>query len=190
MGNILSALVLLVSFGSLAFAAESINVGPEIGEKIPSGFAARAANGNDVTYGDVTGEKGMVLAFVRSASWCPFCQAQMKDLNTINAALEGRGYKLAVLSYDAPEILDQFAKKHGISYTLLSDEGSKMIDAFDVRDPQYGEDSMAHGAPQPIIFIIDSSGTVQGSLAVEGYRDRPPTDDVMAEVDRILGATS
>ena len=78
-----------------------------------------------------------------------------------------------MLSYDAPEILDQFAKKQSIAYMLLSDEGSKMIDAFDVRDPQYGEDSMAHGVPQPVIFIIDSNGTVQGSLALEGYRDPP-----------------
>ncbi len=190
MRALVSTVVAVLFFGLSAQAADPIQVGPEVGSKIPSNFAVRDAMGNDVSFADVTGKKGLVLGFVRSASWCPFCQAQMKDLNKINAALKSRGHELAVLSYDAPKILDQFAKKQSIDYTLLSDEGSKMIDAFDVRDPQYKPDSMAYGVPQPVIFIIDPSGTVQGSLAVEGYRDRPPTDDVLAEVDRILNATS
>lgn len=182
--------------GALALAAvsaqasESIDVGPDVGANIPADFAVRDAKGMDVNYSDVTGDKGLVLAFVRSASWCPFCQSQMKDLQTIAADLNERGYELAVLSYDAPKVLDQFAKKQQISYTLLSDEGSKMIDAFDVRDPSYGPDSMAHGVPQPVVMIIDPAGTVQGKLALEGYRDRPELEAIMAEVDRILATMS
>ena len=49
---------------------------------------------------------------------------------------------------------------------------------------------MAYGVPKPVIFIIDPNGKIQGKLAMEGYRDRPPFEDVMAEVDRILGAKS
>lgn len=177
-------------FSITANASEWIDVGPDVGANIPANFAVRDAKGTDVTYADVAGDKGLVLAFVRSASWCPFCQSQMKDLQGIAADLESRGYNLAVLSYDEPKILDQFAKKQKITYALLSDEGSKMIDAFDVRDPQYGPDSMAHGVPQPVVFIIDPAGMVQGKLAMEGYRDRPPLEAVMTEVDRILGSMS
>jgi len=50
------------------------------------------------------GQKGLVLFFFRSADWCPFCQAQMMDLNTAVAGMESRGYKLAGISYDTPEI--------------------------------------------------------------------------------------
>lgn len=177
-------------FSITANASEWIDVGPDVGTTIPADFMARDAKGTEVNYADVTGDKGLVLGFVRSASWCPFCQTQMKDLQNIAADLKERGYELAVLSYDAPKILDQFAKKQQITYTLLSDEGSKMIDAFDVRDPQYGPDSMAHGVPQPVVMIIDPDGTVQGKLALEGYRDRPELEAIMAEVDRILGTMS
>lgn len=191
MRSFVSFLAGALAFASVsAIASEQIDVGPDVGANIPSNFEARDAKGMDVTYADVTGDKGLVLAFVRSASWCPFCQTQMKDLQNIAADLEERGYQLAVLSYDAPKILDQFAKKQEISYTLLSDEGSKMIDAFDVRDPQYGPDSMAHGVPQPVVMIIDPTGVVQGKLALEGYRDRPELEAIMAEVDSILGKTS
>ncbi len=194
MRAILSSLVILCGLGvwasGPASATEIIDVGPAIGSAIPDAFNVRDANGTERTYADVAGAQGLVLAFVRSASWCPFCQSQMKDLQNIAADLKERGYELAVLSYDEPKVLDQFAKKQGITYTLLSDEGSKVIDAFDVRDPQYGEESMAYGVPQPVIFIIDPAGTVQGKLALEGYRDRPPLEDVMAEVERILGKMS
>ncbi len=194
MRAILSSLVIMFGLGALALgpasAAEMIDVGPAVGSYIPDAFNVRDASGAELSYADVSGEQGVVLAFVRSASWCPFCQSQMKDLQNIAADLKEKGYELAVLSYDAPEVLNQFAKKQSITYTLLSDEGSKVIDAFDVRDPQYGEDSMAYGVPQPVIFIIDPQGMVKGKLALEGYRDRPPLEDVMAEVDRILGKMS
>lgn len=191
MRSFLSLIVGAFALVSLtATASESIDVGPAVGSDIPSNFAVRDAKGTDVTYADVAGDNGLVLAFVRSASWCPFCQTQMKDLQNIAADLKERGYELAVLSYDEPKILDQFAKKQQISYTLLSDEGSKMIDAFDVRDPQYGPDSMANGVPQPVVMIIDADGTIQGKLALEGYRDRPELEAIMAEVDRILATMS
>ena len=190
MRAIFSAFVILFSMSTAASAAETIDIGPAIGASIPADFAGRTAKGDAVTYADVAGENGMVLAFVRSASWCTFCQSQMKDLQTIAADLKDRGYELAVMSYDEPKVLDQFAKKQNISYTLLSDKDSKVINALGIRETSYKEDSMAYGVPKPVIFVIDPEGTIQAKLALEGYRDRPPLEDVMAEVDRILDATS
>lgn len=190
MRAIFSAFVILFSMSTAASAADMIDVGPAVGTSIPADFAGRTAKGDAVNYADVAGENGMVLAFVRSASWCPFCQTQMKDLQTIAADLKERGYELAVMSYDEPKVLDQFAKKQNISYTLLSDKDSKVINALGIRETSYKEDSMAYGVPKPVIFVIDPAGMIQSKLALEGYRDRPPLEDVMAEVDRILDATS
>ena len=190
MRTVFSIFVVLFGFTAAGNAAAMIDVGPDVGSNIPANFNGQDAKGNDITYADVTGERGLVLGFVRSASWCPFCQSQMKDLENIAADLKGRGYELAVMSYDAPKVLDQFAKKQSISYTLLSDEGSEMIDALGIRETSYKEDSMAYGVPKPVIFIIDPNGKIEGKLAMEGYRDRPPLEDVMAEVDRIIGANS
>jgi peroxiredoxin len=190
MRHLIAVLSVILFTVSPLRAAEWIQVGPDVGAYIPDDFAAFNAAGEPVGLSDITGERGVVLGFVRSASWCPFCQTQMKDLQTIAADLEQRGYALAVLSYDAPTVLDQFAKRQGITYTLLSDEQSYVIDAFDIRDPQYGEDSMAYGVPQPAIFIIDPSGVIQGKLAMEGYRDRPPLEDILSAVDTIIGDAS
>jgi len=179
--------ILLVAFASLfAFAAQaaSIDIGPAVGAKIPA-FKALDKTGAAKTYADVTGKNGTVLVFVRSAAWCPFCQVQMIDINRISADLNKRGYTLAALSYDAPEVLATFAKQRAISYTLLSDQKSEMIDAFDIRDPQYPAGNMAHGVPKPAIFVIDAQGVVKAKLAEDGYRVRPLVDAMMAAVDGV-----
>ena len=82
-------------------------------------------------------------------------------MQTITEDLTERGYTLATLSYDAPTILQKFARQRDIFYIMLSDEKSAMIDAFDLRDPQYKPGSKAHGVPRPAIFIIDAEGVIR-----------------------------
>ncbi len=99
------------------------------------------------------------------------------------APLAERGYNLVALSYDPPEVLTGFTAKQQIPYSFLSDQGSKTIDAFRLRDPQYKPDSFAFGVPMPAIFVISPRGVVQAKLAEEGYKTRPPVSAVLAAVD-------
>ena len=76
----------------------------------------------------MAGKKGTVFFFYRSASWCPYCQAQLIDLNSGVADLQKRGYSLVGISYDDPKILADFTAARAIQYTLLSDPKSEVID--------------------------------------------------------------
>lgn len=164
---------------------DTIDIGPKVGAKIPAPFAARDQTDAAKAFADITGSRGVVIAFVRSAKWCPYCQAQLKDLQTIAAPLAERGYPLVSLSYDRPGTLAGFAEKTGITYTMLSDKGSVIIDAFDIRDPQYKEGSFAYGVPKPVIFIVDKSGVVRAKLAEDGYKTRPQIASIVAAVDNL-----
>jgi peroxiredoxin len=181
---VILALAMVMSLVNVA-SAESIDIGPKVGESIPAPFVVRDAAGTEKTLADLTGSAGVVLVFVRSASWCPYCMQQLKDIQAIAGPLEKRGYRLASVSYDAPEVLAKFAEKYGVSYALLSDQGSKMIDAFGIRDPQYKENSRAYGVPMPGIFIVDGKGVVRAKLAEEGYKTRPPAEAIIAAVDAV-----
>ena len=163
-------------------AAAASAVTPGVGMKAPT-LAAVTDAGRPVGFSDVAGDKGLVLAFVRSAKWCPFCQQQMVDLEGAKAEIERRGYRLATISYDDPAVLAAFRVKRGISYTMLSDHGSKMIDAFALRDPQYPPDSMAYGVPHPTIYVIGRDGRVQARLTKDGYRVRPTMEALFAAID-------
>lgn len=163
-------------------AGSVIDIGPAVGAPVPA-LTAVDASGKPRDLASVTGRKGVVLVFFRSARWCPFCQHQLIDLKAVQAPLAQRGYSLAAISYDKPEVLSAFAEKQGVGYTLLSDDGSKLIDAYRLRDPQYAAGSFAYGVPRPSIFVIDARGVVRAKLALEGYRVRPANDAIVAAVD-------
>jgi peroxiredoxin len=166
-----------------AAGAAGPSFGPAVGETIPAIGTPPDHTGAKRTLDSLMGTKGLVLFFFRSADWCPFCQAQMMDLNSARAALEQRGYRLAGISYDSPEILKTFIERRKIGYALLSDPKSDIIDRFRLRDPQYTPPSRASGVPRPIIFILDRRGTIQAKLYEETYQKRPPAKLLLETVD-------
>lgn len=168
----------------LPATAMALDVGPPIGAKAPA-IAAKDSQGKPATLASVAGENGAVLVFFRSAAWCPYCQAQLIALKDAEAPLAQRGYALVGISYDQPEVLAQFKARRGVGYALLSDEGSKIIDAFKLLDPQYPPGHRAHGVPQPAIFVVSRSGVIQAKLAEEGYKNRPPVSAVLEAVDGV-----
>ncbi len=165
-------------------ASAGIDIGPAVGSKAPA-LAATVTDtaGKTASLGSIRGTKGTVLIFFRSVKWCPYCQHQMIDFTTATAPLAQRGYRLAAISYDPPETQAAFAAKEGVTLTFLSDPGSKTIDAWQLRDPQYAPDSFAYGVPKPAIFVLDSKGVVRAKLAEDGYKVRPTVAAVLAAVD-------
>jgi peroxiredoxin len=49
--------------------------------------------------------------------------------------LEARGIRLVTISYDSQDILRGFADRNGITFTLLSDPDSEVIERFDLLNP-------------------------------------------------------
>jgi peroxiredoxin len=185
-GDVMRSFVLLAAIvATVASAAwAGIDIGPAVGSTAPALVAVDMA-GAPRTLGSIAGPKGTVLVFFRSAKWCPYCQRQLNELKAATGPLARRGYRLAAISYDAPSTLAGFAARQTIDYTLLSDTGSKMIDAYKLRDPQYAEGSFAYGVPKPAIFVLDRNGVVRGKLAEEGYKSRPPVAAITALLDTL-----
>jgi peroxiredoxin len=161
-------------------AAPAMAAIPAVGEKAPA-LSAADSSGKPRTLKTVQGKKGTVLVFFRSASWCPYCKAQLIDLNTRAAAtLAAKGYALVGLSYDAPDVLAKFAAERDVKWPLLSDPQSKVIDGWQLRDPQYPAGSRAAGVPLPAVYVIAPDGTIKARLMEENYRNRPQVEAVLA----------
>ena len=176
------AFMVLISF-SLAISAEDF--GPPVGAKAPD-IGTRLDQANKLrTLPDVMGENGLVFMFFRSAGWCPFCQAQLIDVNGGVAEIEKRGYRIAALSYDSPETLQAFTAKRNIAFTFLSDPKSEVIDLYQLRDPQYPPGNRAHGVPRPIIFILDKNGVIKAKLYEESFKVRPPVTEIISALDKL-----
>ena len=185
----LTAILLSVVFlGATTSFAEDL--GPAIGTKAPDIGTRPDQSGKPRQLPDLMGRNGLVLFFFRSADWCPFCQAQLIDLNGGVAEIEKRGYRLAGLSYDSPEILQATTAKRNLTYTLLSDPKSEIIDRYHLRDPQYPPGSRAYGVPRPIIFILDPQGIIKAKLFEESFKNRPPMNSIISRLDELGGGRS
>lgn len=179
--------MLLMALVALGAPALAHTAGPAVGARVPA-LQVTTAAGAPASLASVAGRSGTVLVFVRSAKWCPYCQKQLVDLNAAVAPLAQRGYRMAAISYDDPAVLAGFASARGVGYPLLSDAGSRTIDAFGLRDPAYAAGHFAAGVPRPTILILAPDGTVRARLAEDDYRKRPPVDAVVAAVDGLGGA--
>jgi peroxiredoxin len=184
------AIIVAVAIASFAPAVAQQELGPKVGAKVPDIGTLSDQKGSHRTLLSLMGNNGLVLFFVRSADWCPYCQAQMIDLNGSIEAIERRGYKMASISYDSPQILSTFTERRGIKYTMLSDPGSKIIDSYKLRDPQYQPSSRAYGVPRPVIFVLDKSGTIKAKLYEESYQKRPPAALVVETLDKVAAGAN
>lgn len=92
------------------------------------------------------------------------------------------------MTYDAADDLADFGEEREIGYALLSDPGSKYIDALGVRNERFPKGHGAHGVAHPGILFVDARGVVRLKRAHENYRTRPPFDELL-EAARALVAT-
>ena len=158
---------------------------PAVGDKAPA-VAGTTISGKTRTLKQVAGRKGTVLMFFRSASWCPYCKAQLIAMQDNAAAgLTERGYALVGLSYDDPAVLAKFAAERKVAWTLLSDPQSKVIDGWQLRDPAYPAGNRAYGVPLPVVYVIDRKGIIRARLMEETFRKRPQPEAVLAAVDAL-----
>ena len=93
-----------------------------------------------------------------------------RDLKSI----EDAGVQLVGISYDDPKVLKTFSDRMKIAFPLLSDPGSKTIEAYHIRNE--AARGKAEGVPRPGTFILDQAGVIRAKLFLEGYSDRHTTE--------------
>jgi len=104
------------------------------------------------------------------------------ELQTAWPELEARGVAVFGLSYDAVDVLARFAEQRGITFPLLSDEGSHAIRALGLLNQHVAEQHAFygvavrdehHGVPYPGTFVLDENGVVTAKYFEQSYRVRP-----------------
>lgn len=187
-----STLIAFAAAGLIAAATAETDpaaygIGPVVGQPAP-GLEGTVVVTPETALAAET-PNGTVIAFVRSADWCPYCKTQLQDLNAATAPLAEAGWGLAALSYDSPETLSGFAEANGLTYKLLSDEGSETIRAFGLFNDEIAEGSRFHGIPHPAVVFIRTDGTVGAVLREEDYRERPKVEAIL-DTARLLNAAA
>ena len=109
----------------------------------------------------------------------PYCKKQLIELEAAAAPLADAGWTLVAVSYDPVETLAGYKADKGLSYALLSDEGSVAIKAFNLLNTDVKPGSRYDGIPHPAIVFIGADGTIAKTLREDGYKTRPAVDLVI-----------
>lgn len=88
-----------------------------------------------------------------------------------------------LISYDSTNALRRVAAKRKITFPMLSDPGSKTIEAFGILNRE--ATGRAKGVPHPGFFILDSEGIIRKKLFFESYKKRHESADVIRALQEV-----
>ena len=180
--RLILSLVLITITSVVAHAAEPAKVG----DMIPTNLELANQKGETQSFDALKGKKGLVLIFVRSADWCPYCQVQLLDLRKGEAdPILDKGFNVATISYDNVEALNKFATRYKFDFPMLSDEGSETIKAFGILNEDKKPGEFGHGIPHPHVYVIGDDKTILAVLAEEGYKKRPQIGAIVESIENL-----
>lgn len=86
--------------------------------------------------------------------------------------------QLVAVSYDSADVLKEFATEQKITFPLLSDKDSKLIDKYKVRNKEMRKGSRQDGIPYPVTFVINEDGKIHEKLT-KSVRVRHTTEELL-----------
>ena len=147
------------------------DAGTPINEQVPEITVLDIA-GNKQTIKQLSGEKGLVLVFFRSADWCPYCKKHLVEINEWNEKISNLGFNIAAVSYDSIEILEKFSKKKQLMYPLLADQNNQTMSALNILNDEEKRGDKHYGIPFPGVMVINSEGILIYKYFYKGYKKR------------------
>ena len=151
-----------------------------IGQKL-SDATLKTVDGKDVNLQSLIAEKPSVVVFYRGG-WCPYCNAQLSGLAKIEKEITDLGYQIIAISPENFQNIPDVVKKDKVAYTLLSDDGGKLIQktgiAFKMPDNYQTmlADKVKGGLtpllPVASVFLLNKSGEIIFEYINPDYKHR------------------
>jgi len=85
------------------------------------------------------------------------------------------------VSYDSPDVLREFTRKHGITYPLLSDVDSSVIQRFGILNTHIPRDHEWYGVPYPSTYMLGPDGLVFEKTFFGEHGTRESINDMLQE---------
>jgi len=108
-------------------------------------------------------------------------------LNNIKDQFEEIGVGVVGMTYDKPESIQAFQEKWEVGFPLLRDVDRQHVEAWGIRNMEYGEGTFGYGIPHPGVVFLSPEGEILAKWAEEGYRSRADWSEVLEEVSAIVG---
>ena len=124
----------------------------KVGETAPD-FTLPSQTGSSVSLKDFRGKKSVVVYFYPKDD-TPGCTTQACAFRDSYQVFSDAGAEVIGISEDSQQSHQQFAAKHNLPFTLLSDTGNKVRQL-------YGVPATLWVLPGRVTYVIDEQGVVQ-----------------------------
>lgn len=151
----------------------------EAGQKAPT-FSLQNQDDETVSLADYAGRK-VVLYFYPKAD-TPGCTTQACGIRDRSGEYDDAGATVIGVSADEPKKLRKFADKHDLDFTLVTDPGHEVLEAYGVwmEKKNYGKTYMGI---QRATFIIDGDGNVAN--VIPKVSPKTHDDEVLAALAEV-----
>jgi peroxiredoxin Q/BCP len=124
----------------------------KVGDPAPD-FALSSQSGETISLSQFKGQKPVVVYFYPKDD-TPGCTTESCSFRDSYEAFQDLGAEVIGISSDSPESHQRFAGKYQLPFTLLSDPGSKIRQA-------YGVPATLGLLPGRVTYVIDRDGVVR-----------------------------
>jgi peroxiredoxin len=165
--------------------------GRRINEQLAAGrplpdFTCEDLEGNPVGPEHMRGKPALYMFF--RGNWCPFCQAQVREITDRYRQLMDRGVEVVLISPQPPDLTRRVAEFFKVPFRFWVDRDLRAARALDIVD-EYGVPggklARTHGphTVMPTVVITDAEGTIVYTDQTETYRVRPEPDVFLRVID-------
>ena len=96
--------------------------------------------------------------------------------------IQRAGLGLVAVSYDSTATLRAFTDKHGITFPMLSDQGSKTIAAWGILNRE--ATGRTAGIPYPGTYVLDPKGVIVSRNFEQAYQERDSAASIIAALQQ------
>jgi len=180
---------------------------------VPLGIAAVGTAMPDGDLFDVNGEatdlaairdgSAAVVVFYRGV-WCPYCNLALRAYEAqLVPDLTERGVKLIAVSPQKPEGSMTMRDRNKLSYTVVSDPGSKLAGQLGILTAPTDDAAAAQAKlgldlkdvnadgtptlPMPTVVVVDATGIIRWIDVHPNYSTRSEPADILAAVGATIG---
>ncbi|WP_290701454.1 peroxiredoxin-like family protein [Lacinutrix sp.] len=163
------------------------------GDIFPS-FNLPNAKGNVINSTKLLDQGDLVVAFYRGG-WCPYCNIELKALQSVLPQIKEKGAQLIAISPESPDNSLTTQEKNELSFEVLTDKDNnfsrdlnlvyKLPDSLIALYNKFGinlENSQGNSnseLPIAATYVLDSNGKIKYHFLQEDYKLRADPSDIL-----------
>ena len=172
----------------------------KVGDKMPS-FTLPDAKGKEISSDKLLEHGSLVLSFYRGG-WCPYCNLELRVLQTLLPEFEKNNATLVTISPEKPDDSLSTQQKNELKFPVLSDSNNEVArsmglvfevpkEVVDISKSEWGLDlseyngTVNHELPIPASYVVDTNGIIQFAFVNPDYTKRAEPIEILNAIKNI-----